>query len=128
MARLSRKAEREAWTRHITGEAPTPTRNKFHVAPKEERGKYASKHEMEVATNLAALAASGAIRDLQEQVRIEIIPADPPFTASVYIADFTYWDLEGAFHVLDAKGMKTSVYQLKKKLLWHVKKIAIEEV
>lgn len=128
MSRLTRKAERDAWTRHITGEVLQASRNKYHVAPKEERGKYASKHEMEVATNLAALASSGAIFDLREQVRIELIPADPPHSAAFYIADFSYFDAEGVYHVLDAKGVKTAIYMLKKKLLWHSKKIRIEEV
>ena len=125
MGRLNRKAERAAWTAHITGEKLE--RNKFHVAPKEERGGYASKHEMEVAANLRALERGGKIRNLKEQVRIEVIPADPPFPAVVYIADFTYDDDEG-WHCLDAKGVKTAVYQVKKKALWHLKKIRIEEV
>lgn len=128
MARLTRKAEREAWTRHIDGPAAPVAYNKFRVAPKEERGKYASKHEMDVATNLHALAASGAIFELEEQVRFELIPADPPYSAAVYVADFTYRDAQSILHVLDAKGMKTPVYQLKKKMLWHLKKIQIEEV
>jgi hypothetical protein len=126
MARMNRTAERNAWTEFVTGE--TPKRNKFHVAPKEERGHYASKHEMDVATNLHALASAGQIYELREQNRIEVIPADPPFAAVVYIADFTYFDAEGVWHVLDAKGVKTAVYQVKKKLLWHTRHIQIEEV
>lgn len=127
MARMNRKAERAAWTAFVTGEEK-PKTNKFRVAPKEERGHYASKHEMDTATNLHALASGGQILNLREQVRIEIIPADPPFGAVVYVADFVYDDLAGLQHVLDAKGVKTAVYQVKKKMLWHLKRIAIEEV
>jgi hypothetical protein len=126
MARMNRQAERNAWTEFVTGQKPQA--NKFHVAPKEDRGGYASKREMEVATKLHALASGRLINDLREQVRIELIPADPPFKAVVYIADFTYFDLDGKFHVLDAKGVKTAVYQVKKKLLWHTRRIQIEEV
>lgn len=122
---MNRKQEREAWTAFVTGE--TTAYNKFGVAPKEERGGYASRHEMDVATNLHALATAGKIHDLREQVRIEVIPADPPNPAAFYIADFTYSDPTG-YHVLDAKGVKTEVYILKKKALWHLKRIRIEEV
>jgi hypothetical protein len=34
-----------------------------------------------------------------------------------YIADFTYYDKELKFHVEDVKGMRTSVFNLKKKLI-----------
>jgi hypothetical protein len=123
---MNRRAERNAWTEFVTGEKAAG--NKYHVAPKEERGGYASKHEMEFAAKLHALARAGKIFDLEEQVRIELIPPDPPFRAVSYIADFLYLDSEGKQHCLDAKGVRTAVYQVKKKLLWHLKKIQIEEV
>jgi hypothetical protein len=126
MGRLNFRSERAAWTAHIEG--VEPKRNKYAVAPKDERGKYASLREMNVATNLHALAAGGKIFDLQEQVRIEVIPADPPNRAVFYVADFTYTDENEIHHILDAKGMKTREYQLKKKMLWHLKRIQIEEV
>lgn len=127
MPRMTRKAERAAWTERITGEK-APKKHKFNVADKEDRGGYASGHEMDVATNLHALATGGKILQLEEQVRIEVLPKNERFGAVTYIADFTYFDPEGRYHVLDAKGVKTAVYQVKKKMLWHFKKIAIEEV
>lgn len=126
MGRMNRKAERAAWTEFVTGEkAPT---NKFNVAPKEERGKYASKAEADLAQKYDALARAGQILDLQEQVRIEILPGDGVEGGVAYIADFTFFDLDGIYHIIDCKGAKTQVYKLKKKLLWHLKKIRIEEV
>jgi hypothetical protein len=127
MRTMTRRAERDAWTAHITGEKPQ-RKNKYGTAPKEERGGYASKHEMEVAAGLHALQRSGQIFNLQEQVRFELIPKNKPFSATVYIADFVYTDKAGAIHVLDAKGVKTPVYQLKKKLMWSKHQILIEEV
>lgn len=124
---MTRRAERDAWTAHLTGEKPQKA-NKYRTAPKEERGGYASKHEMEVAAGLHALQRSGEIFNLQEQVRFELIPKNERFGATVYIADFVYTDKGGMLHVLDAKGVKTAVYQLKKKLLWNVHQIVIEEV
>jgi hypothetical protein len=127
MPHMTRKAERAAWTAAVLGEQPAK-KNKFHNAGKKDAGGYDSLHEMEVATGLHALARGGKILELKEHPRFELIPADPPFSACVYIADFSYVDLEGKFHVLDAKGVKTTVYMLKKKLLWHIHKIKIEEV
>jgi hypothetical protein len=127
MRTMTRRAERDAWTAHLTGEKP-PRKNKYGTAPKEERGRYASKHEMEVAAGLHALHRSGEIFNLQEQVRFELIPKNERFRATVYIADFVYTDKAGALRCLDAKGVRTAVYQLKKKLLWHTHSIAIEEV
>lgn len=124
---MTRQAEREAWTAHFTGEK-SQKKNKYGTAPKEDRGGYASKHEMEVAAGLHALQRSGEIFNLQEQVRFELIPKNDRFRATVYVCDFAYNDKAGALHVLDAKGVKTAVYQLKKKLLWYVHQILIEEV
>jgi hypothetical protein len=124
---MTRQAERDAWTARITGEQPKK-RGKYQNASKKDAGGYDSLHEMQLATNLHALAACSKILELKERPRFELIPADPPFTACVYIADFSYIDLEGKLHVLDAKGVKTQVYLLKKKLLWHIHKIRIEEV
>ena len=68
-----RKGEREAWTAFVEGREAQKG-NKYNVAPKDERGKYASKHEASEAAKLAALALHGKIKDLQEQVRIVLVP------------------------------------------------------
>ena len=43
------------------------------------------------------------------------------------VADFMYRDAGGR-HVVDFKGVRTAVYKLKKRLMWHVHGINIEEV
>jgi hypothetical protein len=52
--------------------------------------------------------------------------------AIIYIADFQFYDVtDGKIHVVDAKGMKTEVYKIKKKLFLHKMKgsnIVFEEV
>lgn len=45
-----------------------------------------------------------------------------------YIADFTYRDSEGNFIVEDAKGFRTDVYKIKKKLMLWRYGIEIREV
>ena len=126
MGRLNRRAERAAWTAHVTGEKPE--RNKFHVAPKEERGGYASKHEMEVAANLHALARGGQISELQEQVPIILVEGKGKIGPVKYVADFTYLDKEGRRHYVDAKGYRTAIYRLKKRLALLLLGIEIEEI
>jgi Protein of unknown function (DUF1064) len=125
--RGERRGEREAWTAYVEGRQAAAA-NKYGVAPKWERGKYASKHEAAVAASLAALATAGKIRELREQHPIVLVPGDGKLRPIKYIADFTYIDLEGRLHILDAKGFKTQVYRLKKRLAALLLHIEIEEV
>jgi hypothetical protein len=125
--RRESRSEREAWTAFVDGTVPSKG-NKYGVAPKDERGKYASKHEASEAAKLAALERGGKIKELKEQVRIVLVPGDGKLRAITYIADFTYVDLDGKLHVLDAKGFKTQVYRLKKRLCALLLGITIEEV
>jgi hypothetical protein len=120
--RRETKSEREAWTRYVDGgEAKV---NKYSA---ERTGRYASKHEAIVAAQLAALERAGKIRELREQVRIVLVPGDGKLRPVVYVADFTYMD-ENGYHVADAKGFKTPVYRLKKRLASLLLGISIEEV
>lgn len=79
----------------------------------------------------------GEICNLKRQVPIEIqeaftLPTGEKIQAINYIADFTYSDVKegkyyGDYHIVDTKGYKTDVYNLKKKLLAY-RGIYIEEV
>ena len=88
---------------------------------------------------------AGAISDLQLQVKFILIPAQrEPSTFGKrggiklgklierecsYIADFVYLDTStGKTIVEDAKGMKTEVYKIKKKLMLYVYGVQIKEV
>ena len=124
MAKLSRKSERDAWTAYVLG-LPAKKPPKYH---NERVGDYASKFEADLAMKLAALARDGQITELKEQEPIILVPGTEKIRGIVYIADFTYRDLDGRLHVLDAKGMKTAVYKLKKKLALLLHNIEIEEV
>lgn len=123
MAKLSRKAERDAWTNHILG-LPAKKPPKYH---NDNSSGYASEHEKDVATKLYALASCGKIWDLRQQDPIILVPGTEKVRGIVYIADFTYRDQDG-YHVLDAKGFKTAVYKVKKKLALLLLNIEIEEV
>lgn len=75
----------------------------------------------------------GIISGLEMQVPFEIVPADTgadgkKLRALKYVADFTYYDMHGHLHVEDVKGVRTAVYKLKKRLMWHIYRIDIEEI
>ena len=70
---------------------------------------------------LENLEAQGAISELKRQVRFELQPSfkhnGKTIRAITYVADFTFKDRDGKFHIVDTKGIKTDVYLLKKKIL-----------
>lgn len=93
---------------------------------------------------LKLLEKAGKIRDLQRQVPFKLAP--PQYVdvvvhlktkdktkqvmvhkEMVYIADFTYYDHEGNYHVEDSKGFRTDVYRKKKNLMKRIHGIDIEE-
>ena len=97
--------------------------NKFHNV---RTNGFESKREANRAFELQLLERAGQITDLKFQVPYEVIPANPPERAAFYVADFTYFK-DKALVVEDAKGAKTPVYVLKRKLMRHVYGITILE-
>lgn len=92
-----------------------------------------SKHEAYRWIELKYMERIGLITDLKRQVPFELIPNQKKGgkvieRAVKYIADFTYKKKNGDYIVEDAKGVKTDVYKLKKKLMLYVYGIKVEEV
>jgi hypothetical protein len=87
---------------------------------------FASGREAKRAFELQLLERAGEITDLKFQVPYEVIPPGPGERAAFYVADFTYFK-DKALVVEDAKGAKTPVYVLKRKLMRHVYGITILE-
>ena len=114
-------SNRALWTAAIEGK-------KAHKYNAQKTGKYASKKEADEAAKLHILFHAGAIKDLQEQVRYTIVPAQGKIRAISYIADFVYKDLDGFTHVCDVKGFRTDVYRLKKKMMQLLLGITVEEL
>lgn len=120
------RVEREAWTALVEGRTAKP-RSKFGNNNRVKEGGYHSDKEALVATKLAALASRGTIKNLREQVPVVLVPGKRKIKDIIWIADFVYEDGDG-IHYLDAKGCKTAVYRLKKKLAAILLDINIEEV
>jgi hypothetical protein len=102
-----------------------------------EDGTFDSLHEYERWCELKLLKKAGEIHDLERQVKFVLIPTQKDDCGKVverecsYIADFVYLahDKNGWFRVVeDAKGMKTDVYKIKRKLMMKEHGIRIKEV
>lgn len=119
---MRRDSQRAAWTAHIDGIQPKT--NKYG----NERGKrYASKYEAEIAQKLGALESHGIITELREQVSFTLVEGNGKIRPIRYVADFVYLQ-DGKQHIVDAKGCKTAVYRLKRKMAALLHGIEIEEV
>jgi hypothetical protein len=100
-------------------------KNKYKAEPTiVDNIRFASKHEANRWCELRLLERAGKITDLWRQVSFPIDINGVHITT--YRSDFTYWD-GPRYIVEDAKGVKTEVYKLKKKLMAALYKITILE-
>lgn len=88
---------------------------------------FASKKEANRYSELVLMEKAKIISNLMLQVSF---PLQSSFIDSMgnyhreikYIADFTYFDRDGKYHIEDCKGMRTEVYKIKKKLFLFITK------
>ncbi len=83
--------------------------------------KFDSRKEAKRYMELSLMLKAGIIKDLQLQPRFVILDGYTKGSRKVkaieYVADFKYWDNEKQQWIIeDVKGLKTQVYQLKKKM------------
>lgn len=92
--------------------------------------RFDSKREAERWCELRLLERAGEIKELQRQVSFELIPAQKNGKVKPvkYVADFTYETRYGKYVVEDAKGVRTEVYKIKKKLMLERYGIEVVEV
>ncbi len=103
-----------------------PRRSKYRAVPETVGGiRFASKKEARRASELKLLERAGQIRNLELQPRYDIIVNG--INCGFYKADFRYFEGNKAV-VEDAKGFKTQVYSLKKRLVEALYGITITEV
>ena len=86
--------------------------------------KFDSKKEMNRYRQLKLLEDVKVINDLQVHVWYSLTVND--IKVCDYEADFTYY-MDGMFVVEDAKGFRTAIYRLKKKLMYAIHGITIKE-
>lgn len=97
--------------------------------------RFDSKREAERYSYLKVLERVGEIEKLELQKKFVLVPAQRNKAGKVteraitYRADFYYFDKrQGKWVVEDAKGVKTDVYKMKKKLMRSVHGLGIMEV
>lgn len=86
-----------------------------------------SKHEAMRYQELWLLERAGDISNLRLQVPFELIPKSKYGMPIRYIADFVYNDNSDNLIVEDAKGVKTPVYRLKRRMMAEKYGIEIKE-
>lgn len=105
-----------------------PKKSKYGAVKTEIDGiMFDSKHEAKRYQELRLLEQTGEITNLRLQVPYILFPKNKHGRALKYIADFTYNDGNGQLIVEDAKGVKTPVYRLKRRLMAELKGIEIKE-
>ncbi len=124
--------------------------SKYHAEKVTVNGiNFDSKKEARRWLELTALEQAGKIHDLRRQVKYLLIPEQRERCTDIYksgpkkgqfkpgrilerecayYADFDYYTEDGTHVVEDAKGVRTEVYRLKKKMLLYTHKIRISEV
>lgn len=104
-------------------------KSKYHAKPVTVDGiRFDSKREAERWQQLLLLYRTGEISNLRRQVPYVLIPKSDYGRDIVYRADFVYVDKSGIEVVEDAKGFKTDIYRLKKRLMAEKYGIIIKEV
>ena len=102
--------------------------NKYHAKPTFVDGRrFASQKEAARYCELRLLERAGQIQDLTTQVPFVLIEKSQYGRAIKYVADFVYTQ-DGRKVVEDAKGVRTPVYKLKKRLMAETLGIEIAEV
>lgn len=90
-----------------------------------------SRREAKRYIELREMESGGEISDLQRQVRIELVPPfdrnGRHFRGIYYVVDFVYTGSDGNVVWEDVKGMKTSVYLIKRKLIAYRYGMTIKE-
>lgn len=105
-----------------------PKKSKYRAIKTETNGiMFDSKHEAARYQELRLLEQTGEIENLRLQVPYILIDKSKYGRAIKYVADFVY-ERNGDQIVEDAKGVRTPVYRLKKRMMAEKYGIKIEEV
>lgn len=104
-------------------------RRKYHNTKTQINGqKFDSQKEARRFVELQMLEKQGLIKDLQCQVKFELIPKQSGERACNYIADFVYKEASSGVTVVeDVKGFKTADYKIKRKLMLYIHGLKITE-
>lgn len=109
------------------GAASVGRMNKYHARKTVlDNVTFDSAREARRYQELCLLERAGAIHNLELQPRFDLVVNGKK--CGFYRADFRYVGANGLVHIEDAKGVRTAVYRLKKRIVEALHGITIEEV
>ena len=93
-------------------------KNKYNAKKVEYQGlKFDSAFELDCWRHLEQLAKEDKIKNLQRQIKFELLPANCLYRALNYIADFTF-NVGDKYIVADAKGLILPEFKIKQKIFY----------
>ena len=93
-------------------------KNKYNAKKVEYNGiKFDSAFELKCWQYLKKLESEGKIKDLNRQIKFELLPANSVYRALNYVADFTFF-VNDRYIVADAKGYITTEFKIKQKIFY----------
>ena len=93
-------------------------KNKYNAHKSEYNGiKFDSAFELDCWRYLEELASEGKIKDLNRQIKFELLPANSVYRALNYVADFVFF-VGDKYIVADAKGMVLPEFRIKQKIFY----------
>lgn len=121
--------DRMTYGEYLAMQRAEAQKSKYHAKPVTVDGiRFDSKREAERWQQLLLLYRAGEISNLRRQVPYVLIRKSDYGRDIVYRADFVYVDKSCIEIVEDAKGFKTDIYRLKKRLMAEKYGIIIKEV
>ena len=92
--------------------------NKYNAHKSEYKGmKFDSAFELDCWQHLEQLESEGKIKDLNRQIKFELLPANRLYRALNYVADFTF-NVGDRYIVADAKGLVLPEFKIKQKIFY----------
>lgn len=92
--------------------------NKYNAKKVEYKGlKFDSAFELKCWEHLKELESEGKIKDLNRQIKFELLPANSVYRAVNYISDFTFY-VGDRYIVADAKGLVLPEFKIKQKIFF----------
>lgn len=93
-------------------------KNKYNAHKAEYNGlKFDSAFELDCWKHLEELAKEDKIKNLNRQVKFELLPANSVYRALTYVADFTFF-VNDRYIVADAKGLVLPEFKIKQKIFY----------
>ena len=93
-------------------------KNKYNAHKSEYNGmKFDSAFELDCWRHLKELESEGKIKDLNRQIKFELLPANSVYRALTYVADFTF-NVNDRYIVADAKGLVLPEFKIKQKIFF----------